>query len=49
MCLHEAFKPADPKRAKKDSQIKQFFALLGSAGVKAARKHVDEIDLKLGV
>ena len=34
----------DPKSAKKDSQVKQLFALLGSGGVKAACKHVDEID-----
>ena len=27
-----------PKARKKDSQLKQFFALLGSAGVKAAHK-----------
>jgi hypothetical protein len=35
---------ADPKSAKKDSQVKQLFALLGSACVKAACKDVDEID-----
>ena len=29
---------------KKGSQLKQLFALWGSAGVKAAPKHVDEID-----
>ena len=28
----------------KDSQLKQLFALLGSGHVKAACKHVDEID-----
>ena len=28
----------------KDSQLKQLFALLGSAGIKAVCKHVDEID-----
>ena len=33
-----------PKSAKKDSQVKQLFALLGSASVKAAHKHGDEID-----
>ena len=32
------------KSAKKDSQLKQLFVLLGSAGIKAALKHVDEID-----
>ena len=42
--LHAAFTSADSKSAKKDSQLKQLFAILGSAGVKAARKHVDEID-----
>ena len=31
-------------KMKKDSQIKQLFALLGPAWVKAARKHIDEID-----
>ena len=31
-------------KAQKDSQLKQLFALLGSMSVKAARKHVDEID-----
>ena len=42
--LQAAFTHADPKSAKKDSQVKQLFALLGSASVKAACKHVDEID-----
>ena len=32
------------QKRKKDSQLKQLFALLGSAGIKAAHKHVDEID-----
>ena len=32
------------QKRKNNSQLKQFFALLGSAGVKIARKHVDEID-----
>ena len=32
------------QKCKKDSQLKQFFALSGSVGVKAACKHVDEID-----
>ena len=39
--LRAAFTHIDPK---KDSQLKQLFAFLGSAGVKAAQKHVDEID-----
>ena len=42
--LRAAFTHTDPKSAKKDSQLKQLFALLGSAEVKAARKHSDEID-----
>ena len=33
-------------KAQKDSQVKQLFALLGSVHVKAARKHVKEIDLR---
>ena len=32
--------PKDPKSAKKDGQVKQLFALLGSVPVKAARKQV---------
>ena len=31
-------------KVQKDSQVKQLFALLGSVSVKAAGKHVDEID-----
>ena len=31
-------------KAQKDSQLKPLFALSGSAGVKAAHEHVDEID-----
>ena len=34
------------EKRQKDSQLKQLFLLSGSAGVKAARKRVDEIDLK---
>ena len=37
--------PQIPK-AQKDSQVKQLFAFLGSESVKAAPKHVDEIDPK---
>ena len=33
-------------KAQKYSQLKQLFTLLGSASIKAARKHVDEIDPK---
>ena len=32
-------------KAQKDSQLMQLFALLGCAGVKAASKHVDEMDV----
>ena len=31
-------------KAQKESQVKQLFALLRFAGMKAARKHIDEID-----
>ena len=31
-------------KCKKDSQVKQLFALLGSARVKALRKNINEID-----
>ena len=31
-------------KAQKDSQLKQLFALPGSAGVKAGHKHIDDID-----
>ena len=44
-CLHAAFMCADAKSAKKAVNSKQLFTLLGSVGVKAAHKHVDEIDL----
>ena len=43
-CLRTAFTRADPKSAKKDSQVKQLLVLLGSGSIKAAHKHVDEID-----
>ena len=33
-------------KAQKDSQLKQLFALLGSAGIKAAHKHVDDINTR---
>ena len=35
---------ADPKSAKKTVKSSSFFVLLGSARVKAAHKHIDEID-----
>ena len=34
-------------KAQKDSQVNQLFALLGSVGIKAACKHIDEIDPKI--
>ena len=33
-----------PKAQKKGSQLKQLFALSGSASIKAAREHIEEID-----
>ena len=33
------------KHKSQDSQVKQLFALLGPASIKAGRKHVDEIDI----
>ena len=39
-----AFTHADPKSSKKTVKLSSFIALLGSARVKTARKHVDEID-----
>jgi len=42
--LCSAFKSADPKRAKKTDSLTVFFALLGSAGIKAFNKNVGEID-----
>ena len=44
--LRAAFTHTNPKSAKKDSQVKQPFALLGYVSVKTAYKHVDEIDTK---
>ena len=44
--LLAAFMRADPKSAKKDSQLKQLFALLQSVVIKAVHKHVDEIVIK---
>ena len=38
ICLHAAFTPADPESAKSCLSWSVFFALLGSACVKAARK-----------
>ena len=32
------------QKRQRDSQVKQLFALLGSVSVKAAHKHVDEVD-----
>ena len=38
--------PRRSQKRKKDSQLKELFVLLQSAGVKAVRKHFDEIDPK---
>jgi len=42
--LHKAFNQVDPKSVKIQSICQHLLALLGSAGIKAARKHVGEID-----
>ena len=42
--LQAAFSRADPQKHQKASQVKKLFALSESACVKAACKHVDEID-----
>ena len=42
--LQAAFMRPRSQEHKKDSQVKQFFALLGPAAIKAVCKHVDEID-----
>ena len=42
--LCAAFTPADPKIAKKSVKSSSFLRFQGFAGVKAASKHVDEID-----
>ena len=44
--LQSAFMLADTKSAKKIVKLISFFELLGSACVKAARKHVGEIDFR---
>jgi len=38
ICLSKAFAQADPKRVRIQSSLQYLFALLGSAGIKAARK-----------
>ncbi len=43
-CLCPAFIPADSSSVKIRSSCQYLFALLGSANIKAARKHVDEIE-----
>ena len=43
-CFTSSFYTHRSQKRQKDSQVKQLFALSGSACVKAARKHVDEID-----
>ena len=42
--LQTAFTRPDPKSTRKTVKSSSFFALLGPAGIKAVRKHVDEID-----
>ena len=42
-----SFYACRPQKLKKDSQLMQLFALSGSALVKAACKHVDEIDPRI--
>jgi len=42
--LHAAFMLIDPKSAKNTVKPSVIFALLGSARIKAERKHVCEID-----
>ena len=45
--FHQHFKSSfyvrRSQKQKKDSQVKQLFALLGSAGIKAGHKHIDQI------
>ena len=43
-CFTPSLYTCRSQKCKKDSQLKQLFELLGSAGVKAACKHIDEID-----
>ena len=45
--FYEQLLHAQSPKAQKDGQLKQLFAVLGSAWVKAARKPVDEIDPRL--
>ena len=45
--LQAAFTRANPNRVKKTVKLSSLFALLGSAPIKPACKHVDEIDPKL--
>ena len=40
--MHSFYARRSQKRKK--TQLKQLFAILGSAGIKASRKHIDEID-----
>ena len=44
--LRAAFRLEDPKSTKKTVKLSSFFALLGSSCVKAARKHIGEIDCR---
>ena len=40
----QSFSTHISQKCKKDNQVKQLFALLGSMRLKAERKHIDEID-----
>ena len=42
-----SFYASKSQKRKKDSQVKQLFALLGAVSLKEVRKHIDEIDPRL--
>jgi hypothetical protein len=46
--LQAAFRRNDPKSKKGHLQFDCLFALLGSTGIKAVRKHVGEMDTMTG-
>ena len=43
-CVYAQLLHVQIPKVQKDSKLKQLFVLLGSTHVKAARKHIDEID-----
>jgi len=43
-CFMQSFYPHQSRKHKNDSQVISHFVLWGSTSVKAARKHVGEID-----